>query len=144
MKKADVEFLCARLLDEVRPAFKNAPGDDTAVAFAEMQCVLCGMAIARMLEESTPEGRADFVRRWLDAAAGRRKAEIKPPPCRSRPAINLPSDAVEADPDEEPATPPPPADFSEPAPASKAARTVVRKAGGRGRASCKAKRRAKG
>lgn len=71
MKRADVRFLVEVFKTDTAPAFAKMPDDDTTVAFCEMQCILAAAAIRNILEDSTPESRADFVKRWLDSAAKR-------------------------------------------------------------------------
>lgn len=67
MKRADIRFLVEVFKTDTAPAFAKMPDDDTTVAFCEMQCILAAITIRGILEKSTPESRADFVRRWNDA-----------------------------------------------------------------------------
>jgi len=91
MKRADVCFLTERLVSDIAPEFAKMPGDDTAVGFCEMQCILAVAAIREILRASTPESREDFCRRWMQSAEERTKqmlaASAKPArKCRTKAA----------------------------------------------------------
>ena len=76
MKRADVRFLVSVFAMDAEPVFKRMRGDETTIAFCEMQCVLAAAAVRNILESSTPKSRADFVARWMQSAEERtRKAK---------------------------------------------------------------------
>ncbi len=97
MKKSDVNFNLRVIRDAAAPAFAEMPEDETAVIFGECVAILCGNAAAKMLRESTPESRAEFVRKWCESGAAyakrkqaeraaRGEAETTPPPAKRRKA----------------------------------------------------------
>lgn len=68
MKDSDVVYLVEDVFaEDAAPAFKAMPDDETTVSFCSIQCILAAITIRGILEKSTPESRADFVRRWNDA-----------------------------------------------------------------------------
>ena len=93
MKKSEHDFFLRVIRRDTKDAIAEMPEDETAVIFAECVAILCGNAAAKMLRESTPESRAEFVRKWREdgAAYAKRKqaeraargeAETPPPPAK--------------------------------------------------------------
>lgn len=78
MNASDIHYFVDVFRRDTAPAFKSMPRDEITQSFCEMQCVLAGITVKRLVEESTPESRADFVKRWMDAAAARERAKAAP------------------------------------------------------------------